>query len=84
MSTFRVQVQVMPRRALLDPHGNAVQHALGELGFRGVDQVRLGKALTLTVNAADAEAARRDAEAMCEKLLANPVTEDYAVSVEPA
>lgn len=82
MATYQVEVRVMPRAALLDPQGKAVQHALAELGFDGVDRVRVGKALTLAVEAADAESAVRDARAMCERLLANPVTEDFAVSVE--
>ncbi len=82
MATYQVELRVMPRAALLDPQGKAVQHALVELGFDGVDGVRVGKALTLVVEAADAESAARDARAMCERLLANPVTEDFAVSVE--
>lgn len=82
MPTYQVDVRVMPRAALLDPQGKAVQHALLELGFDAVDRVRVGKALTLAVEAADAESAARDARAMCERLLANPVTEDFAVSVE--
>lgn len=81
MSAFTVEIRVMPRPTLLDPQGQAVQHALAALGFAGVEQVRAGKALTLRVEAADAAAAERDARAMCEQLLANPVTEDFMVQV---
>lgn len=82
MTAYRIEVRVMPRASLLDPQGNAVQHALSALGFAGVDAVRVGKALTFTLEATTADAARREAEAMCSRLLANPVTEDFAVSVE--
>ena len=71
----------MPRRALLDPQGQAVEHALGALGFPSVGDVRVGKALTLRLDRPDRAQAERDARAMCERLLANPVTEDFTVSV---
>lgn len=82
MRRFDVNVRVMPRPSLLDPQGEAVRHALGALGFGGVDEVRVGKALTLRVSADDAASAEREARAMCERLLANPVTEDFIVSVQ--
>lgn len=81
MSAYQVEIRVMPRPTLLDPQGQAVQHALAALGFAGVDTVRVGKALTVTVEADDAAGAERAAAAMCEKLLANPVTEDFVVRV---
>lgn len=81
MPRFSIEVRVMPRRALLDPQGQAVEHALGALGFKGVGDVRVGKALTLELERADPGAAERDARAMCERLLANPVTEDFTLSV---
>ena len=74
----------MPRASLLDPQGDAVHHALTALGFAGVEAVRVGKALTFTLEADDAEGARQEAEAMCRRLLANPVTEDFTVHVEAA
>jgi phosphoribosylformylglycinamidine synthase PurS subunit len=80
---FAVEVRVMPRRALLDPQGQAVEHALGALGFKSVTGVRVGKALTLELERSDRAHAERDGRAMCERLLANPVTEDFAVSVRP-
>jgi phosphoribosylformylglycinamidine synthase len=84
MTAYRIEVRVMPRASLLDPQGNAVHHALAALGFDGVDAVRVGKALTFTLEAENPEHARREAEAMCTRLLANPVTEDFAVTVEQA
>jgi phosphoribosylformylglycinamidine synthase len=81
MGTYQVQIRVMPRPALLDPQGRAVEHALAALGFGEVSGVRMGKAVTLSVSAANPEAARERARAMCRRLLANPVTEDFEVAV---
>ena len=81
MPSYRVEIHVMPRPALLDPQGRAVEHALRALEFEGVGSVRMGKMLTLDLEAPDVSAARRDATKMCERLLANPVTEDFAVTV---
>jgi phosphoribosylformylglycinamidine synthase len=74
----------MPRRTLLDPQGQAVERALGALGFTEVGGVRVGKALTLELDRSDSGVAERDARAMCERLLANPVTEDFTFSVRSA
>ncbi len=80
--TYRINVRVMPRAGLLDPQGQAVEHALSALGFAEAGTVRVGRAIQLEVAApsrADAEARARQ---MCDKLLANPVTEDYLLEVE--
>lgn len=81
MQQFVITLRVMPRASLLDPEGQAVEHALAALGFRGVKDVRVGKALTFRLSRPDQASAERDARAMCERLLANPVTEDFTVSV---
>lgn len=83
MSRFDVQVLVVPRPGLLDPQGKAVHHALSALGYGSVAQVRVGKAIHLEVEAESAEEAESQAEAMCRKLLANPVTEHYRVRATP-
>jgi len=80
MTRYRVAVQVVPRRGLLDPQGKAVADALHTLGFGGVAAVHVGRHLVLDVDAADAEAARRETTEMCERLLANPVTEDFEIA----
>ena len=80
--TYRVHVRVIPRPGLLDPQGQAVEHALTALGFGAVSGVRVGRAIELGVEAATPNAARDTARAMCDKLLANPVTEDYVIEVE--
>ena len=84
MGAFRVEIRVMPRAALLDPQGQAVEHALHALGFAEAAKVRVGKHLVLELSAPTREAATARARTMCDRLLANPVTEDYAVTVENA
>jgi len=79
---YRVRVRVMPRGGLLDPQGQAVEHALGALGFDGADEVRIGRAIELALDAESPDAAETLARAMCDRLLANPVTEDYELAVE--
>lgn len=81
MTAYRVEVRVMPRAALLDPQGQAVEHALHALGFSGVARVRVGKHIVLDLEAASGEAAVAQARVMCDRLLANPVTEDFDVAV---
>lgn len=84
MASFRVEIRVMPRGGILDPQGQAVAHALHALGFADVNGARVGKHLVLTVDAASSSAAEARVKAMCDRLLANPVTEDYQLAVEPA
>jgi phosphoribosylformylglycinamidine synthase len=71
----------MPRAGLLDPAGQAVEHALSSLGFEGASNVHLGKAIELDLESTDEAGARERARAMCERLLANPVTEDFTIEV---
>jgi phosphoribosylformylglycinamidine synthase PurS subunit len=80
--TYRVQVRVMPRSGLLDPQGQAVEHALSALGFEEAGAVRVGRAIELDVAASSRDEAEARARLMCDKLLANPVTEDYLLNVE--
>ena len=81
--TYRVHVRVVPRAGLLDPQGQAVEHALAALGFAEAGNVRIGKAIELDIRAASAQDAEARVRTMCDKLLANPVTEDYELEVEP-
>jgi phosphoribosylformylglycinamidine synthase subunit PurS len=84
VTDYRLEVRVTPRAGLLDPQGKAVEHALHALSFEGVENVSVGRLIRLAIRAADADEARERAEVMCQKLLANPVTEDYAIAVEEA
>lgn len=84
MASFRVEIRVMPRASLLDPQGQAVSHALHALGFAEVGDVRVGKHLVVRLEAPTRDEATARARSMCERLLANPVTEDYHLLVEAA
>jgi phosphoribosylformylglycinamidine synthase subunit PurS len=80
--TYRVHVRVMPRSGLLDPQGQAVEHALSALGFEEAGAVRVGRSIELDVAAGSRDEAEARVRLMCDKLLANPVTEDYLLNVE--
>lgn len=85
MNRFRVAVHIVPRRGILDPQGEAVAGSLRSLGFGAVDSVHVGKHLVLDVNAVDEAGVRTAVSEMCQRLLANPVTEDFEIaSVERA
>ena len=79
--TYNVEIKVMPLKDLLDPQGKAVLGGLANLGISSVSDVRVGKHIQLTVEAASAEAARSVAEEAARKLLANQVMEHFEVSV---
>ena len=77
--TYTVQVKVMPLKELLDPQGKAVMSGLQNLGIRSVADVRIGKNITLQIEADSEEKAKQLAEEASRKLLANPVMEYYEV-----
>lgn len=79
--TYTVQIKVMPLKELLDPQGKAVMSGLKSLGLDGVEDVRIGKNITLQVKANSTEEAKQMAEVASKKLLSNPVMEYYEVSV---
>jgi phosphoribosylformylglycinamidine synthase subunit PurS len=74
---FRAEINVMPLKELLDPQGKAVKHGLHQLNFEEVSDVRIGKHLTLKINASSKEDAGHKVESACKKLLANPIMEGY-------
>ena len=79
---MKAKVHVMLKNGVLDPQGKAVENALGSLGFNGVNEVRQGKVIELSLDETDAETARANVTQMCEKLLANTVIENYAIEIE--
>lgn len=79
MPLFRVPVQITPRSGLLDPQGAAVAAALRTLGFSGVQDVHVGRFVVVQTEAADAAEATALVTRMCQRLLANPVTEDFSL-----
>ncbi len=78
---FRAEVSVMLKEGIADPQGQTIERALPALGFNGVTDVRVGKRIELHVEAADPSEARERVDEMCERLLANPVIEEYEVIV---
>jgi phosphoribosylformylglycinamidine synthase len=80
MTRYRVSVHIVPRRGLLDPQGKAVTDALHALGFAAVADVHVGRHLIIDTEAKDALAAETSVRTMCERLLANPVTEDFEIA----
>ena len=78
---MKARVHVMLKDGVLDPQGEAVRHALGTLGFAGVESVRQGKVIELDLAETDPAAAEAAVKAMCEKLLANTVIETYTVDL---
>lgn len=78
---MKARVHVMLKNGVLDPQGEAVRHALGSLGFDGVEGVRQGKVIELDLAEADEGKARKAVTDMCEKLLANTVIESYSVEL---
>ena len=79
--TYTVQIKVMPLKELLDPQGKAVMGGLENLGLNGVEDVRIGKNITLQVNADSSDKAKQIAEEASKKLLANPVMEYFEIQI---
>lgn len=77
--TWIAHLVVTLKPVVNDPQGIVIREGLHQLGFDGVEQVRAGKYLEITLNATDEHAAREQLTAMCEQLLRNPVIEDYAI-----
>jgi phosphoribosylformylglycinamidine synthase len=78
---FSVQVKVMPLKELLDPQGKAVMTGLGNLGLKSIQDVRIGKSISLQIEADSEEAAKAIAEEASKKLLANQVMEYFEISI---
>lgn len=79
---MRARIYVTPRKQVLDPQGKAVESSLHSLGFGNVRDVHVGKYVILELDADSRGAAERQVRQMCEKLLTNPVMEDYTFEIE--
>lgn len=79
---IKARVTVTLKNGVLDPQGKAIEGALGALGFEGVNQVRQGKVFDLALDTSNKAQAEEQLKAMCEKLLANTVIENYAISID--
>lgn len=82
MKSFRASIDVMPHDNLLDPQGKAVSGSMKNLGLPEITGVRIGKHITLHVEAADKKAAEAKVDEACKKLLANQIMEKYQFQVE--
>ena len=78
---MKARVTVTLKNGVLDPQGKAIHGALSSLGFDGIEDVRQGKLIELELASNDRATAEKDVAAMCEKLLANTVIEDYAIEI---
>jgi len=78
---MKARITVTLKNGVLDPQGKAIEHALAGLGFDGVGQVRQGKVFDIEITGSDKAKAEADLKAMCDKLLANTVIENYSVAI---
>jgi phosphoribosylformylglycinamidine synthase subunit PurS len=78
---IKARVTVTLKNGVLDPQGKAIEGALSGLGFAGVHQIRQGKVFDLELDTSDRAKAEEDLKAMCEKLLANTVIENYSIAL---
>ena len=78
---MKARIHVTLKTGVLDPQGKAIAHALGNLGFSGIGEVRQGKYIEVELAETDQARARATVEQMCQKLLANTVIENYAIEI---
>ena len=79
---FKVEIDIMPLKALLDPQGKAVTSSLKNLDLSEIDNVRIGKHITLEIDAVDKSSAEEKVEQACKKILANHLMESYTYQIE--
>ena len=84
MPTFKAHINIMPLEALLDPQGKAVTGSMTNIGLAEINNVRIGKHITLSLNAADQKAAEGKVEEACKKLLCNEIMEYFTFELEEA
>ncbi len=78
---FNVEIKIVLKKTVADPQGLTVKHALESLGFGGIGTVRMGKFITVQIEAQDKGQAQDQVQQMCAKLLANPIIEEYSFEV---
>jgi phosphoribosylformylglycinamidine synthase len=79
---MKAKIVITPKKAVVDPQGKAVQHALEHMGYNGINAVHVGKYLEIELSSADPEITRRQLDEACHKFLSNPVIEDYRLELE--
>jgi len=83
VSRYLAKVDVMPKDGISDPQGQTIERALPALGLKGISSVRVGKSISLQIDATDEDDARRRVSEVCARLLSNPVIESFDVVVLP-
>ena len=78
---MKAQIIITPKKAVLDPQGKTVQNALEHMGYNGVGAVHVGKYIEVELAGSDKEAARKQIDEACHKILSNPVIEDYKFEI---
>jgi len=78
----KIRVNITLKNGVLDPQGKAISNALSSLGFKGINEVRQGKSIELDLSETDRAKAYEAVDAMCQKLLANTVIEDYQIDLD--
>jgi phosphoribosylformylglycinamidine synthase len=78
---YEARVEITHLPGIADPQGATVERSLPALGYDNVSQVRVGKSIRLEIDAPDEDAARKQIDEMCHRLLANPVIEAYAIEL---
>ena len=79
---MKAKITITPKQAVLDPQGKAVQNALAQMGYNSISAVHVGKYLEIELTGADREAARKQIDDACHRILSNPVIEDYRFEIE--
>ena len=79
---MKARIKITLKSGVLDPQGKAIEHALAALGFTGIDDVRQGKYIEVTLSETDEDKAKAQVEQMCEQLLTNTVIENYSFKLE--
>lgn len=82
MAIWAVQVEVMPKKGILNPQGSTVQEALLTMGYAGVKDMRIGKKMHFLYQGSSSQEVEKAVAKMCHELLANPVIEDYTFTIE--
>jgi phosphoribosylformylglycinamidine synthase subunit PurS len=82
MKTFQAEIDVMPKKEILDPQGKAVSGSMKNLGLTEIHNVRIGKHISLEIEAADQQTAHAKVEEACKNLLANLIMESYSFKIE--
>jgi len=79
---LEAEIHVMLKKTVLDPQGLVIKHALESLNYKDIEDLRIGKSISIRLNIEDRENAKAKLEKMCKELLANPIIEDYKIYIK--